>query len=74
MHADTTPANGNQVPADDQIAYKVPHAAQVLDLSDRQMWELVRRGDIESFKIGASRRISRAALVAYIEQHLGGAA
>lgn len=67
MHADTTPTDGSKTPADDQIAYKVPHAAQVIDLSERQMWELVRRGDIESFKIGTSRRIPRSALVAYIE-------
>jgi excisionase family DNA binding protein len=33
------------------------------------MWELVRTGEIESVKIGASRRILRAALVAYIEAH-----
>src|ERR1044071_896459 len=77
MHADTDPASGNdtdaadgtKVPADDQIAYNVPHAAQVIDLSERQVWELVRSGEIESFKIGASRRISRAALVAYVKRH-----
>lgn len=74
MHADSASsntANGNGLPPDDQIAYKVPHAAQVIDLSERQMWELVRSGEIESIKIGASRRIPRAALVAYIEQHRG---
>lgn len=69
MHADTTPAHGSTALADDhQIAYRVPHAAQVVDLSERQMWKLVRDGEIESFKIGTSRRIPRAALVAYIER------
>ena len=69
MHADTEPVHGTEGPADDQIAYKVPHAARVLDLSERQMWDLVGKGEIDSFKIGTSRRISRAALVAYIERH-----
>jgi excisionase family DNA binding protein len=68
MHADTTPADGTTALADDhQIAYKVPHAAQVLDLSERQVWELVRTGDIPSFKIGASRRILRSDLTAYAD-------
>jgi excisionase family DNA binding protein len=62
---------GNAAPAAiaaaEQIVYNVPHAAKVLDLSERQMWELVRKGDIESFKMGGNRRITRAALVAYID-------
>lgn len=50
------------------MAYSVRTAAKVLDLSVRTVWDLVAKGEIDSFKIGASRRISRAALVAYIER------
>lgn len=75
MHADSaasdTASGTAAAPPDDQIAYKVPHAARTLDLSERQMWELVRKGEIESFKIGTSRRIPRSALVAYVNNHRG---
>jgi excisionase family DNA binding protein len=74
MHADSTvlsPTGGNAAPAAiaaaEQIAYNVPHAAKILDLSERQMWTKVRNGEIASFKMGASRRITRAALLAYID-------
>lgn len=67
MHADTAPLDGNSQPADEQIAYDVRHAAQVLDLSERQVWQLVASKQIPSVKLGRSRRISRADLVAYVE-------
>jgi hypothetical protein len=76
MHADTPPADGNTAPDETavlgnphQIAYKVPHAAQIVDMSERQMWEFVRTGEVESFKIGTSRRIGRAALLDFIARH-----
>lgn len=52
----------------DQMAYKVPHAAKVLDLGVRTVWQLVKDGEIESIKIGTSRRIPRAALEAFVER------
>lgn len=70
MHADTTPANGNTALGDPhQVAYRVRHAAELVDLSERQMWDYVRKGEIASFKIGTSRRIPRAALLDFIERH-----
>jgi excisionase family DNA binding protein len=72
MHGDATPSNstdGNVLPADDQIAYKVPHAARVLDIGVRTAWQLVKSGEIESFTVGRSRRITRAALVAWVNSH-----
>lgn len=76
MHADAeqfSPTDGNvspgaALPADGQIAYNVPHVAKVLDLSERQVWAFIRNGDIESFKIGASRRVTRGALVDFINR------
>jgi excisionase family DNA binding protein len=54
------------IPAD-QIAYSVPHAAIVMDLSARKVWQLVNDGDIEVIRIGRSVRIPRVALLTYIE-------
>lgn len=51
----------------EQLAYSIPHAARVLDVSDRKVWQLVKDGVIESIKIDRSRRIPRAALVSYVE-------
>jgi len=70
MHADAAPripVDGNAA-SGEQMAYSVRSAAKVLDLSVRTVWDLVSRGDIPSFKIGASRRISRAALAEYVER------
>lgn len=63
-----SPEYGNSVIDSDQIAYTVKHGARVVDISERQMWELIRKGEVESVKIGRSRRIPRVALVAYIER------
>lgn len=52
----------------EQLAYKIPHAAKVLDMGERKVWDLVQSGAIESFQIGRSRRITRAALLAYLER------
>lgn len=70
MHADaplSNPMHGTAAPAP-QMLYTVPNAAKVLDVSERKMWELVGDGTIPSVKIGASRRISHAALETYIKQ------
>jgi excisionase family DNA binding protein len=57
----------------DALAYTVPHAAELLDLSPRLVWHLVHTGAIESVKIGRSRRITREALIAYLNSLLGAA-
>ena len=81
MHADAelrSPIDANdvmqRVVADDQIAYSVPHAAKVIDLGERTVWQLVQSGEIESFKIGTSRRIMRSALVDYLKVQIAKAA
>ena len=51
-----------------QLAYTIPHAAHLLDMSPRKVWALVHSGEIPSFKIGKARRVSRRALVEYIER------
>lgn len=52
----------------DQVLYKVPHAAKVMDFSERYMWRLVRDGEIRSIKVGSSRRISRDSLIEYAKR------
>jgi excisionase family DNA binding protein len=75
MQADAAPSNsvdGNG-PVDEPLAYTVPRAAKKLEIGVRSMWNLVHTGQIESVKIGASRRIPREALHAYLESLRGAA-
>ncbi|MCX5066960.1 helix-turn-helix domain-containing protein [Micromonospora lupini] len=51
-----------------KLAYTVPQAAEAIGMGERTLWALVRSGAIRSYKVGASRRISRAALLEFIEQ------
>lgn len=50
------------------LAFKVEEAAQELNISRATMFELIRRNEVESIKIGRSRRVPAEALVAYIER------
>jgi excisionase family DNA binding protein len=52
----------------------VPEAAKILAVSPATAWSLVSRGEIESVKIGKSRRISTEALSAFIAEHSHGGA
>lgn len=55
-----------------RIAYRVRDAADQIGVSEREMWRLLRAGEIESFKYGqhrtSPRRISYEALVAYVQR------
>lgn len=53
---------------DGRLAYTVPEAAEKLRLGERTVWRLVRAKQIESFKVGRARRVSRAALVKYMNR------
>jgi excisionase family DNA binding protein len=48
------------------LLYRVREAALKLTISESKMWELLARGEVESIKIDGSRRITPAALEAYI--------
>jgi excisionase family DNA binding protein len=56
----------------DQMLFRVPEAARKLTISESKMWELLARGEIKSVKIDGSRRITPAALDAYLERLAGG--
>jgi len=60
--------NASEHARSEQIAYTVKHAAKVLDIGERTLWQLINSGEVESFKIGWSRRISRSALEQYVER------
>ncbi|WP_329108929.1 helix-turn-helix domain-containing protein [Micromonospora sp. NBC_01699] len=68
MHGNTHSCSPVSGTTDEQIAYTVKHAAKVMDLGERTIWSLVGSGEIESFKVGDSRRISRDALLAYVQK------
>lgn len=50
------------------LVCSVEAAAQLLGVSRSQMWEMIARDDIESFKIGRLRKIPREAITKYVER------
>lgn len=55
--------------ADQPLLYTVAETARMLALGVSAVNELIARGEIESVKIGASRRITRTGIEAYV-RHL----
>jgi excisionase family DNA binding protein len=62
----TSPTTTGEIDSE-QRAYKVPRAAKLLDISERQTWSLVHSGEIESFKVGSSRLVLAQSLDEFIE-------
>ena len=52
----------------DRLTYKVREAAAILGIGERTLWALVKENCIDSITIGSSRRITRDALIAFIER------
>jgi excisionase family DNA binding protein len=50
----------------------VPQAARLLASSRSTLYQLMTSGQLPFVKVGASRRISRRALLAYVERHTVG--
>ena len=63
--ADHTPADAS---TREQLAYSVPEAAKALSMGVRKVWQLEKEGKIRSYRVGRSVRISRQALLDFIEQ------
>ena len=61
-------AAGIAVGADQPLLYRVSEAAKLLAVSASAVNELIARSEIESVKIGASRRITREGLEAYVRR------
>jgi len=52
----------------DPLLYRIREAARLLALGESTVDELIARGELESVKIGASRRITRAGLEQYVRR------
>ena len=50
----------------DRLAYRPEEAADLLGVGRDRIYALIASGELESIKMGQSRRISRAALERYI--------
>lgn len=51
------------------LAHTPESAAEQLSLSRATVYELIRTGELPSFKIGRSRRIAHASLEKFVERH-----
>lgn len=54
--------------SEDRLLYTPAEAGERLRLGRTTVYELMARGDLPSVRIGASRRIRRADLEAYVER------
>ena len=52
----------------------VPQVAVMLNVSESKVWQLTRTGELESVKIGWSRRVVAASVDAYIKKLAAGGA
>src|SRR5689334_18637384 len=48
-------------------AYSVRQVAERLDLSVSRVWELIRGGELRSFKVGGSRRVDPSDLAEFLQ-------
>ena len=53
---------------DHRMLYRPEGAAEVLDVGRSRVFELMADGQLESVRIGRSRRIPRQALLDYVER------
>jgi excisionase family DNA binding protein len=53
-----------------RVLLTVNQTAELLSISDDQVYRLLRRGELTSFKIGRLRRIPRAAVDTWIDQQI----
>ncbi|WP_421793885.1 helix-turn-helix domain-containing protein [Hydrocarboniphaga effusa] len=56
----------NPVHEPQKLAYTVGETADLFGVSLATVWRLIRNGELESLKVGKSRRIARAAIEAYL--------
>jgi excisionase family DNA binding protein len=56
----------------EKLLHSPEESAELLGVSRSQMFELLARGDVESFKIGRLRKVPREAITDYIERMRAG--
>jgi excisionase family DNA binding protein len=54
--------------ADDQLLFSPERAADKLEIGRTRMFALLKSGELQSVKIGRSRRIPATALTAYVNK------
>lgn len=52
----------------ERLLHSPQESAELLGVSRSQMFELLARGEVESFKIGRLRKVPREAIDAYIKR------
>jgi excisionase family DNA binding protein len=52
------------------LAYRPAEALQVFPIGRTALYELLKTGEIESFRVGRARFIPRRSLVAYMDRQL----
>jgi excisionase family DNA binding protein len=60
--------------APDVKLYTVRQVAAIMNISESKVWQLTRSGELESVKIGWSRRVVAASVNAYIKRLAAGGA
>lgn len=67
-------SDANVTAQDEAAVLTVPEVARKLRLSERQVWSMVKSGELRSYKLGASRgsprRIPVEEIPAYIERKI----
>jgi excisionase family DNA binding protein len=56
--------------AEEAIAYRPSEALQVLPIGRSALYELLRTGEVESFRVGRARFIPRRSLLDFMERQL----
>lgn len=54
------------------LIVKPKDARRMLSISQKRLYQLIAAGELDSFKDGASRKITVASIKAYIERRLQG--
>jgi excisionase family DNA binding protein len=63
-----TAISGTELQPDGKLCYPVEAAAEVIGISSRRLWDLIRDKKIKSFKAEGRRLISRTALETYVTE------
>jgi excisionase family DNA binding protein len=53
----------------DRIAYTIAETARLLGISDTTVYQLIKSGELPSFKIGAARRVHGSAIEEFIRRN-----
>lgn len=58
----------NPIPSPEVISYTIPDGARAIGLGRTSFFNLLKRGEIRTFRIGSRRFVSRAELVRFVAE------